>query len=527
MKFSLKKLGSALMAFALIVSLSPMTGSMILADETEPAAPAATESEETEAPKETEETGKPASETVKETEETVAETPVETEAPKETKASEKTKTPEQSSSRKAKDGPAQVSRKIEASINGEGVLTWKDMVAENIEDPNGGWIDYRVYISGVCAIYENPDKNDATKVFTVKLKPLIDSLIQSGELKKAEDNKYPIWIIAEIEYSEIYASYSDTLTYESTQSIVKQTQMISAQINNGVLTWKSVMNADTYMIYINEFGSAIFTDRRSFPIHKEIDFLIRTGYIKNASEYNIRIVAYDFSDKVLATRDFDKYQYTTNASPNDPIGTISGLKIENGIMSWDKYEGADGYHIEVYSGGKLLDYYFVESNSTDINNYIASEIYDKDMDLTTTRFTFKVSAVEFSSEDSFGVYESKKLAIAADSINDHLIVVAPNPMSITGKKATVKKNKLRRKKQTLSASKVFAGLGTARGGKIFTKLSGSKKISINKTTGKITIKKNGLKKKKTYKIKVRVQAKGNVCYAASVPQVVTVRIKLK
>lgn len=518
MKVSLKKLGSALMAFAVIVSLSPVTGSMILADETEPAVPATTESEETEVSKET-----------KETEETVAETPVETEAPKETEkpASEKTKTPEQSSFQKAKDGPAQVSRKIEASIDGEGVLTWKDMVAENVEDPDGGWIDYRVYISGVCAVYENPDKNDATKVFTVKLKPLIDSLIQSGELKKAEDNKYPIWIIAEIEYSEIYASYSDTLTYESNQSIVKQTQMISAQINNGVLTWKSVMNANTYVIYINEFGSVIFTDRRSFPIEKEIDFLIRTGYIKNVSEYNIRIVAYDFSDKVLATRDFDKYKYSTNASPNDPVGSISGLKIENGVMSWDKYDGADGYHIEVYSGGKLLDYYFAESNSTDINNYIANEIYDKDMDMSTTRFTFKVSAVEFSSEDSFGVYESKRLAIAAASINDHLIVVAPNPMSITGKQATVKKKKLRRKKQTLSASKVFAGLGTARGGKIFTKLSGSKKISINKTTGKITIKKNGLKKKKTYKIKVRVQAKGNVGYAASAPQVVTIRIKLK
>ena len=45
--------------------------------------------------------------------------------------------------------------------------------------------------------------------------------------------------------------------------------------------------------------------------------------------------------------------------------------------------------------------------------------------------------------------------------------------------------------------------------------------------GTVTIKKNGLKKKKTYKVKVRVQAKGNVGYNASAPQVVTIKIKLK
>lgn len=526
MKPAFRKIGSAFMAMAMIVSLSPVTGSMILADESETAAPAATETEETEASKEPEET-----------EETAAEKPEETAAPKETEVpeapketektvSEKANKPEQSASRKAKHGPAQGSRKIEASINGDGVLKWKDMVPENVKDPEDDYVSYYVYLSGVCIYTLDPDKNDATKEFTLDLKPHVNNLIKTGEIERSKDNTYPVWIIAELDYSDIYASYSGILTYDSTQTIVNTTQMISAGINDGVLTWKSVMGLETYMIYINEFGCVIFTDRRSFPIDKEIDFLIRTGYIKNVDTYNIRLVGYNAADKAKATWNYS-YKHTSKASPNDPIGNVTGLKIENGIMSWDKYEGADGYHIEVYSGGKLLDYYFVESTSTDINNYVAENVYDKDMDLTTTRFTIKVSALELSSEDSYGIYESKKLTIAADSIKDHLIEVAPNPMSVTGKKATVKKKKLRRKKQTLSASKVFAGLGTARGGKIFTKLSGSKKISINKTTGKITIKKNGLKKKKTYKIKVRVQAKGNAGYAPSAPQTVIVRIKLK
>lgn len=517
MKPALRKIGSAFMAMAMIVSLSPVTGGMILADESETAAPAVTETEETEASKEPEET-----------EETAAEKPEETAAPKETEktVSEKANKPEQSTSRKAKHGPAQVSRKIEASLNGDGVLKWKDMVPENVKDPEDDYVSYYVYLSGVCIYTLDPDKNDATKEFTLDLRPHVNNLIKTGEIERSKDNTYPVWIIAELDYSDIYASYSGILTYDSTQTMVNTTQMISAGINDGVLTWKSVMGLETYMIYINEFGCVIFTERRSFPIDKEIDFLIRTGYIKNVDTYNIRLVGYNAADKAKATWNYS-YKHTSKASPNDPIGNVTGLKIENGIMSWDKYEGADGYHIEVYSGGKLLDYYFVESTSTDINNYVAVNIYDKDMDLTTTRFTFKVSALELSSEDSYGIYESKKLTIAADSIKDHLIEVAPNPMSVTGKKATVKKKKLRRKKQTLSASKVFAGLGTARGGKIFTKLSGSKKISINKTTGKITIKKNGLKKKKTYKIKVRVQAKGNAGYAPSAPQIVIVRIKLK
>ncbi len=58
----------------------------------------------------------------------------------------------------------------------------------------------------------------------------------------------------------------------------------------------------------------------------------------------------------------------------------------------------------------------------------------------------------------------------------------------------------------------------------YKKLSGSKKLTINKTTGKITVKKGT--KKGLYKIKVKVSAKGNANYKAG-SKTVTVKIRVK
>ena len=62
-------------------------------------------------------------------------------------------------------------------------------------------------------------------------------------------------------------------------------------------------------------------------------------------------------------------------------------------------------------------------------------------------------------------------------------------------------------------------------GKIsYKKIGGSKKLTINKKTGKITVKKKT--KKGTYKIKVRVTATGNSLFKAG-SKLVTVKIKVK
>ena len=95
-----------------------------------------------------------------------------------------------------------------------------------------------------------------------------------------------------------------------------------------------------------------------------------------------------------------------------------------------------------------------------------------------------------------------------------------NPLKATGK--TVKASKSKTKK--FAVSKVISFKNKGKGKLSYSKASGNKKITINKKTGKVTVKK-GLKKG-TYKLKVKVKAAGNADYAAGTKKV-TITIKVK
>ena len=104
------------------------------------------------------------------------------------------------------------------------------------------------------------------------------------------------------------------------------------------------------------------------------------------------------------------------------------------------------------------------------------------------------------------------------------ITKADNPLKVSGKKATVKYGKLKKKAQTMAVTKVMTFKKKINDKKAYT-LSSAKKGSksfkkyfkINKATGKVTVKK-GLKKG-TYKVKVKVKAAGNAHYKASTKSV--------
>ena len=102
---------------------------------------------------------------------------------------------------------------------------------------------------------------------------------------------------------------------------------------------------------------------------------------------------------------------------------------------------------------------------------------------------------------------------------------ASNPLTIKAKSATVKYAKLKKKAQTLAVSKVIAFTKKGQGKIAYGKVSGNKKITINKTTGKVTLGK-GLKKG-AYKVKVRVKAAGNANYNASAWKTVTFKVVVK
>ena len=100
---------------------------------------------------------------------------------------------------------------------------------------------------------------------------------------------------------------------------------------------------------------------------------------------------------------------------------------------------------------------------------------------------------------------------------------AANTMVVKGKTATVKSAALKQKAQTIARKKAIT-LSKAKGTVTYKKASGNKKITINKKTGKLTVKK-GLKKG-TYKVKIKVKAAGNGNYKA-LTKTVTVKVKVK
>lgn len=99
---------------------------------------------------------------------------------------------------------------------------------------------------------------------------------------------------------------------------------------------------------------------------------------------------------------------------------------------------------------------------------------------------------------------------------------AANPMKVTVSTKSVKASKLKTKKRTVKAITVKKTQGTVVYAKV--KKGSSSVLSVNKKTGKITVKKGT--KKGTYKIKVKVTAKGNARYKAA-SKTVTAKVKVK
>ena len=102
---------------------------------------------------------------------------------------------------------------------------------------------------------------------------------------------------------------------------------------------------------------------------------------------------------------------------------------------------------------------------------------------------------------------------------------AANPLKVKAKTVKVKFSKLKKKAQKLKVTKVVKFTKKGQGTLTYKKVKGNKKITINKKNGKVTIKK-GLKKG-TYKVKVKIQAKGNANYMASAFKTFTFKIIIK
>lgn len=143
-----------------------------------------------------------------------------------------------------------------------------------------------------------------------------------------------------------------------------------------------------------------------------------------------------------------------------------------------------------------------------------------------TDYTVKYSNASSTAAGSYTVTVTGKGNYTGTSAKaTYKINKAANPLAIKAATATVKYSAVKAKAQTLAVSKVISFTKKGQGTMTYTKASGNAKITINKTTGKITVKK-GLAKG-TYKVKLTAKAAGNANYKASAVKTVTGTIIVK
>ena len=155
-------------------------------------------------------------------------------------------------------------------------------------------------------------------------------------------------------------------------------------------------------------------------------------------------------------------------------------------------------------------------------------------DATTKAVLYSSSNTAVATVSAAGKVTAKKpgtATITAKTVQGQMtatckvtVVKAENTLSVKGLTASVSYSKVKKASQTLLRSKVIKLVNAGQGTKTYVKSSGNSKITIAKTTGKVTVKK-GLAKG-TYKVKVKVKAAGNTSYKAAT-KTVTFTIKVK
>ena len=111
------------------------------------------------------------------------------------------------------------------------------------------------------------------------------------------------------------------------------------------------------------------------------------------------------------------------------------------------------------------------------------------------------------------------------------ILKAKNALKVKGKTVKVSKKKVAKKAQVRGVTKVIKFTRKGQGKKTYKLISAKKgkksfrkKFAVNAKTGKLTVKKK--LKKGTYKVRVKVTAKGTANYKAAA-RTVTITVKVK
>ena len=382
------------------------------------------------------------------------------------------------------------SSKIQNVKISKGILTWKAVTGASC---------YCIEIGDdYASVYVNSAK---TNLFAQ-----VDYLIKTGDLTKVSTGRYPFTIYAEDFYGNSLASYTGSFTYKSKAAPVTTGNLDITFHTEGHITWNAYKGTSYYIVELDG-GETYRVAKTTFDFSKQIDWHVKNGDFEKKTWYDVLITAYDKTNVPLATG-YESFSYKTSSTPISR-GQIAGVKVTNGVLSWDKYSGASKYAITISNSQGTIPY--VTGNSFKLSEYIYKLI------ATGGIWQGGYYQVCITAIDSQGFFIAEKML-------DYYYTQEPNGMKTAGRTASVKYKKLKKKNQSVSRVKVIAVSGAA--GKVtYRKIAGSKKILINASTGKVTVKKK--LKKGTYRVTVQVRAAGNAYYQPSEVQTVTFVIRVK
>ena len=365
------------------------------------------------------------------------------------------------------------------------------------------------------------EKDEERKIDVHKL---IRNFIKCGYIDKTKNNVYYVYIAAyryttgeydDGDWEELCAPYETTHKYETNVKPVNEGTISASIDKSGVLKWKPYSKAVNYTVYYA--GLDIETTATSFELKKAIDNAIVSRKIWKDSFYDVKVLAWDSDDVCLGIK-YLTYYYKSSVTPKK-LASLPGAELNKDILTWNSYSGANLYYVRIVC--KDFNYTFspeyTSPRSVNIKNVIHDLIeYEGEID-EFSDYTLELYAVYRADDD-----ETDDVLLAEYETGFHY--KEANTLSVSGKTAKVKKNKVRRKKQKVKVSKVIKFKNRGQGKITYSKISGSKKISINGSNGKVTVKKKT--KKGTYKITVWVKAAGNGTYARTKKKV-TFKIKVK
>ncbi len=278
----------------------------------------------------------------------------------------------------------------------------------------------------------------------------------------------------------------------------------AVQVSAGETEQASVIETQVFVDKLNEYLESDKT-LRTYVFGNEISLGVETDFKLNADNIESKTTLFLEKDGSVVFGFVDN----TCAESYELIG---GYKFKNSLCF-----GSTGNKtgICVYKEEKV----YTLREAIEKNVYTVEELAEiipdteKVEEPTETQPTTAASRKETT--------DIATVALATKPVTDVLIVSPKkaNPMKVTAKTKTVKAKKLKKSKVTVTAITVK----NAKGKLSYKKLSGSKKLSVTKK-GKITVKKGT--KKGTYKLKVKITAKGNSKYSArSVTKTVKIKVR--